>query len=118
MEAKKKCTIMGIPLPLFAILSVVILASMFTGALGDDMLSTMALLCVIGSILYEIGERIPIFNKWVGGGSMLAMMVPSYLVYINIIPEKYAESITLFYDGISFQTMLYLLFNGGVLVNH
>lgn len=116
MEAKKKCTIMGIPLPLFAILSVVILASMFTGALGDDVLSTMALLCVLGSILYEIGERIPIFNKWVGGGSMLAMMVPSYLVYINIIPEKYAESITLFYDGISFQTMYICFLMAGSLL--
>ncbi len=108
--------IMGIPLPLFAVLSVIVLAAMFAGALGDDILSTMALLCVIGSILYEIGDRIPIFNKWVGGGSMLAMMVPSYLVWANIIPAKYAESVTLFYDGISFQTMYICFLMAGSLL--
>lgn len=108
--------IMGIPLPLFAVLSVIVLAAMFAGALGDDILSTMARLCVIGSILYEIGDRIPIFNKWVGGGSMLAMMVPSYLVWANIIPAKYAESVTLFYDGISFQTMYICFLMAGSLL--
>lgn len=116
MEKIKEYKLMGIPAPLFAVLSVIILAAMFTGALGDDILSTMALLCVIGTILFEIGDRIPIFNKWVGGGSMLAMMVPSYLVYVWIISPKYAESVTMFYDEISFQTLYITLLMAGSLL--
>ena len=116
MGKLKNYKLMGIPAPLFAVLSVIILTAMFTGALGDDMLSTMALLCVIGTILFEIGDRIPIFNKWVGGGSMLAMMVPSWLVYVGIISPKYAESVTLFYDGISFQTMYITFLMAGSLL--
>lgn len=117
MEALKKYKIMGIPGIYFLIMAAVILLAMWKGALGTDILSTMALLCVLGAVLFEIGEKIPVFNKWVGGGSMLAMMVPSYLVYVNVIPQKYAESVTLFYDGISFQTLyICLLMAGSLLV--
>ena len=109
-ESKKKgLTVTGIPAVPFAIMFVIIMIAVYTGKLGDDILSTIAYLTAFGGILFEIGSRIPIFNKWVGGGSMLAMMVPSYMVFRGWIPQTYVDAVTNFYDGVSFQTMFICL---------
>ncbi len=106
---KKKLTIVGFPAVPFLILLAVILVADYTGLMGDDILSTIAYLILFGGVLYEIGDRIPIFNKWVGGGAMLAMMVPSYMVYRGWIPENTVEAVTNFYTGVSFQTLFICL---------
>ncbi len=106
---KKKLTIVGFPAVPFLILLVVILVADYTGLMGDDLLSIIAYLVLFGGILYEIGDRIPVFNKWVGGGSMLAMMLPSYMVFRGWIPENTVEAVTNFYTGISFQTLFICL---------
>lgn len=113
---KKEFTIVGFPVIPFAIMFVVIMAAVYTGTLGTDILSTIAYLTVLGGLLYEIGNHIPIFNKWVGGGAMLAMMVPSFMVFKGWIPEQYVESITNFYDGVSFQTMFICFLMAGSLL--
>lgn len=109
-ESKKKgLTITGIPVVPFAIMFAIIMFAVYTEKLGDDILSTIAYLTVFGGILFEIGSRIPVFNKWVGGGSMLAMMVPSYMVFRGWIPQTYIDAVTNFYDGVSFQTLFICL---------
>ena len=100
----------------FLIMTVITLAAMYTGNLGTDGLSTIAMLMGLGGLLFEIGNRIPVFNKWVGGGSMLAMMVPSWMVYKNLIPQAYVEATVNFYDGISFQTMFICFLMAGSLL--
>ena len=52
----------GVKLPYFAALAVVLLASMYLGGLGNDFLSTIAYLMVLGGICIAVGDRIPIFN--------------------------------------------------------
>lgn len=108
--------IQGVPLVPFLVMAAVILAAMYTERLGTDVLSTIALLMALGGILFEIGNRIPVFNKWVGGGSMLAMMVPSWMVYKNLIPQAYVDATVNFYDGISFQTMFICFLMAGSLL--
>ncbi len=108
--------VQGIPLYLFTAFAAIVLVSVFTGALDDDILSTMSLLFVIGAISYEVGKRLPIWNKYVGGGTMMAIMLPSFLVFMKWLPEAYIESSVNFYDTISFQTMyICLLMAGGLL---
>lgn len=118
MEEKKQKNwkIQGVPMIPFLVMAVVILTAMYTEKLGTDVLSTIAMLLALGGILFEIGNRIPIFNKWVGGGSMLAMMVPSWMVYKHLIPEAYVEATVSFYDGISFQTMFICFLMAGSLL--
>ncbi len=100
----------------FLVMAAIILVAMYTEKLGTDVLSTIAMLLALGGLLFEIGNRIPVFNKWVGGGSMLAMMVPSWMVYKNLIPEAYVEATTAFYDGISFQTLFICFLMAGSLL--
>lgn len=116
MEKIKKLKVLGIPaVPYFLILAVVLVA-MFTENLGEDLLSTIVLLTALGSILFEIGDHIPVFNKWVGGGSMLAMMFTSWMVYVNIIPEKYVVSVSNFFDTFGFQTLFICFLMAGSLL--
>lgn len=108
--------VQGIPLYLFVIMASLVLIGVATGSLGDDILSTMAFLFVAGAISYEIGKRLPIWNKYIGGGTMMAIMMPSLLVFLNVIPTAYIDSSVRFYDEISFQTLyIVLLMAGGLL---
>lgn len=116
MDKLNSYKIMGVPLGWFAVLSAIIMGSMYMGGLGTDILSTIAYLAVLGGIFMEIGNRIPIFNKWIGGGSMLAIMLPSWMVYVHILPEKYIESATLLYDEIGWQTFFICLLMAGSLI--
>ncbi len=118
METKafKDLKIQGIPAVPFLIMFVVVMVAVYTGTLGDDILSTIAFLLALGGILFEIGNRIPIFNKWIGGGSMLAMMVPSWMVYRGLIPQQYVDATVNFYDGVSFQTLFICFLMAGSLL--
>lgn len=88
----------GIPLYLYICFAAAVFIGMATGSLGTDLLSTMGMLFVIGMFFMQVGRRLPIWNKWIGGGSMMAIMAPSFLVWMGWIPEKYVQSATLFYS--------------------
>lgn len=108
--------VQGIPLYIFLIMAAAILISVYTGGLGTDILSTMAFLFIIGAISYEIGNKLPIWNKYIGGGTMMSIMLPSFLVFLKVFPQKYVNSSIEFYDTISFQTLyIVLLMAGGLL---
>lgn len=111
-----KVKIQGVPAVPFLIMFVLVMVGVYTQNMGNDVLSTIAFLLSLGGLLFEIGNRIPIFNKWVGGGSMLAMMVPSWMVYKGLIPELYVQAVTDFYNGISFQTLFICFLMAGSLL--
>ena len=115
-KTANKFTISGIPAVPFLIMLAVVLTAVYTQWMGTDVLSTIAYLLLFGGVLFEIGNRIPIFNQWVGGGSMLAMMIPSYMVYKGWIPTQYVEAVGNFYNGISFQTLFICFLMAGSLL--
>ncbi len=116
MERFKSMKIQGVPAPAFLVMFIFVMLGVYTGTMGNDVLSTIAYLLAFGGLLFEIGNRIPVFNKWVGGGSMLAMMVPSWMVYKGLIPETYVQAVMDFYDGISFQTLFICFLMAGSLL--
>ncbi|SES34748.1 2-hydroxycarboxylate transporter family protein [Psychrobacillus sp. OK032] len=92
----------GMPVVVYVGLSIPVILGVVTGSLGTDIMSIIGMLYVIGILFSWLGDKIPIWNNWIGGGSMLAMMAPSFLVYTKVIPEKYSEAITYFFDDMSF----------------
>ncbi len=112
-EGKKEFKIEGIPAKIYLPSALLVGAAFLTGSLDTDMLSTMAFLFALGAACYAIGERIPFFNTWIGGGSMLAMLLPSVLVYAGIIGEEYVEAATLFFDGAGFQNLFICILMAG-----
>jgi len=83
----------GLNLPMLIAFSVSIFIAMYLGILSKDLAGGIALMLSIGIILFEIGERIPIWNTYIGGGIVLIFLGASFLVYKNIIPKEYVDLI-------------------------
>lgn len=93
---------MGLPWWLCAGIIIVVFAAAATGALPTGLAGTMALMLSIGIIFNEIGERIPIWNTYVGGGIVLAFLGSAFLFTYKLIPEKYETAMTTLMDDSDF----------------
>lgn len=87
MEKVKKYRVYGIELPVFLFFSVVILASVFLNVLPVEMIGSIAIMFFLGIVLGEIGERIPVWRTYCGGGAVLAFVISGLLTYYNVFPE-------------------------------
>ncbi|MBQ7817897.1 MAG: 2-hydroxycarboxylate transporter family protein, partial [Oscillospiraceae bacterium] len=107
----------GVPMWLILCFVCIIYVATFTGLLpDDDMLAIVSIMFSIGFVLYEIGERLPIWKDYIGGGAVMAFFGAAALEYFGILDAKYAEAITFFYDDFGFQTIfISLLITSAVL---
>lgn len=84
-----------VPFALMAVLSTLILAS---GHLRDTgIVGAFALMWSIGFVLYAIGEKLPIWREYVGGGLIMAFLGSAVMVHFGLISpadsEYLAESV-------------------------
>ncbi|MEF7522147.1 2-hydroxycarboxylate transporter family protein [Erysipelothrix rhusiopathiae] len=116
MSEKKQLKFYGIQWPIMLAILAIGALGIFTETLGTDMPATLLVMFTIGIPLYEIGNRIPIWNKYVGGGIVLAFLGTSAMVYFNILPEVYVESIGNFTEKVNFLNLfIIVLITGSVL---
>ncbi|MBS4538408.1 2-hydroxycarboxylate transporter family protein [Clostridium sp. D2Q-11] len=112
----QKFKLFGMPVHVFAIFAIVIIAGMATGSLSTDLAGGFAVLFLLGIVFGEIGDRIPIWKEYIGGGSILAFLGAAYLVYKGILPEKYVDSVVVFMDDSDFLTLfISVLITGSIL---
>ena len=83
----------GMPLWLYALCSLIILAVMYTGALGTDITAFIAVCCVISILLNKVGKLLPIWNTYIGGGLLMIFFGTAVLKQFNLIPEAYVTLI-------------------------
>ncbi|MCD7906377.1 MAG: 2-hydroxycarboxylate transporter family protein, partial [Clostridium sp.] len=101
---------------LCGIIMLVVIAAAATGALSTDLAGSFALMLSIGILCNEIGERIPIWNSYVGGGLVLAFLVSAFLFTYNLIPQKYAEAMVMVMDEADFLSFFIIfLITGSIL---
>lgn len=116
MEQKKSFKPYGLPWYICFIIMAIVIGAAFTGALSADLAGTLAFMLAIGIIFNEIGERIPIWNSYVGGGLVLAFLASAVLFTYKLVPEKYAESIALIMDDADFLSFfIVFLITGSIL---
>lgn len=84
----------GLNLPMLLVLAIIVFIATYVGVLSKDLAGGVALMFAIGIILYEIGEIIPFWNTYVGGGLVLAFLGTAVLCYYKVIPEEYVELIS------------------------
>ena len=77
----------NLPWPIFAIISVVVLAAAYLGVLPQGMAGCFAFMIVIGTILNEIGDRTPIINSYLGGGAIVIIFGTALLDYFHVLPH-------------------------------
>ncbi|WP_367566147.1 2-hydroxycarboxylate transporter family protein [Lacrimispora sp.] len=92
----------GLPWWIAAVVFGIVMFAASTGALSNDLAGSFALMLSIGLVCNEIGERIPFWNSYIGGGLVLTFLVSACLFSYNLIPEEYATGIAVVMDEIDF----------------
>ena len=96
----------GLPTSLFfAILAVVCLVvflpnteGVVGGYLRNNFLGLFAVLSVFGILFGEIGDRIPVWNKYVGGGTILVFFMAALFGTYQLLPTEVLGDIKIFYS--------------------
>lgn len=106
----------GMPWWLAGAIAVIVLAAAATGALSADLAGCFALMLSIGLVCNELGERIPFWNSYIGGGLVLTFLVSAFLFTYNLIPQKYAEGMVMIMDDADFLSFfIVFLITGSIL---
>lgn len=77
----------GMPLPIYAFFAIIVLVCAYFNIIPNQMIGAVAVLFAFGILIGEIGERLPIWNKFLGGGAMLCFLAAGLLKYFNLLPE-------------------------------
>lgn len=91
--------IFGIPLPLFAIATLVLILSMATDTIPTGMIGALLVMMILGELMGFIGDRLPIVKSYLGGGAILAIFGAAALVYVQWLPTGVVDNVTQFMKG-------------------
>lgn len=94
----------GFSLPVFAVLMLISLIIVYVPFGGKELafmrpnfLIMFALLGIFGIFWGEIGDRIPIWNDYVGGGTVLVFVMAAVFGTYKLVPAPLLKSIKIFY---------------------
>ncbi|GAU76595.1 2-hydroxycarboxylate transporter family protein [Fusibacter sp. 3D3] len=94
--------IMGIPVVLFTVISAVVLGASFMDVLPQGMIGAFPIMMIMGAILNEIGNRMPIVKDYLGGGPIVVIFGSAALVTYGIVPEASKDIMVNFIKGEGF----------------
>ncbi|NUL43878.1 2-hydroxycarboxylate transporter family protein [Cellulosimicrobium funkei] len=107
--------ILGLPVPVFIVLSMVVLALAALSPASTGMTAAFAVTMCLGGILMWAGSKIPVFN-FVGGGVIFCILVPAIAQYFGIFPENLESLIDSFYSVSGFgEFVVAALITGSIL---
>lgn len=94
----------GLNFPIFLcmlVLAVVVVYVPFggkeSGFLRPNFLTIFGLLAVFGLLFGEIGDRIPIWDEYIGGGTVLVFFAAAVFGTYHLVPETVLKAIDIFY---------------------
>lgn len=90
-----------LPMPVYLVLALIVLAASIYGKLPADMIGGIAIMMVMGILLGDIGLRVPIL-KDIGGPAILSIFIPSCMVFYGLINPTAVKAITAFTKGSNF----------------
>ena len=102
LQEKDGYKIMGLSIQMFAIITAIVLGATYMGVLPKGMIGAYPLMMVLGAILDEVGNRLPIVRSYLGGGPIVIIFGSAALVAFNLIPESAITIMTNFMKGESF----------------
>lgn len=85
--AKKNFMLYGMDWRIFTIFGGAILISAYMNIIPNQLIGGIAVMFTLGIIFGELGEQLPIWNKYCGGGAILAFLACGILTYTNLMPK-------------------------------
>lgn len=99
MEEKKELTLGGLPWQ-HAIVAVILCAiPMYWGIQSSSLSGTLCSCFALAVVLYEFGERLPIWNSYIGGGLLMAFFGVALFKYFGLIPTEAIDNINRIISG-------------------
>ncbi|MDO4268896.1 MAG: 2-hydroxycarboxylate transporter family protein [Eubacteriales bacterium] len=102
MNKLKEWKIYGIDFPVFVFFAAVVLVSCYLEIVPNQLIGAVAIMFTIGIVLGEIGDRIPIWNTYCGGGAILVFLVCGLLSHLELLPEVVLLNAEGWMNGYSF----------------
>lgn len=113
---KETLKFFGMPWYIFAAVAGIVFVATMNDYLPSNIIGAFALLYTLGITFGYIGDRIPIWNTYVGGGSILAFLGSAFLVYKGLIPDSAVETVKIFMDTTDFLDLfIAVLITGSIL---
>jgi|SRR5699024_6617731 len=101
VSKKESIKIAGVNAPIFFALVVVLLIAIYMEILPENFAAGIFVAMVLGALFNWIGDQIPIF-KTMGGGSILCILLPALLIYLNVFPASLETVTDEFYNDVGF----------------
>lgn len=116
MSKLKEVKLLGMPLWMFLILLVVTWGVGMTESIPGDMVGALCFATVVGTFIGFIGDRIPIWKDWLGGGMLLTCLAAGAMSTFHLIPDSLVETLNTFNGSTGFLNLYILvLVTGSVL---
>jgi malate:Na+ symporter len=93
LQVKIQTRIGVIPVPLYLILALLIYFAARLAKLPNNMIGGFAVIMIMGIVLSEIGLKAPVL-KDIGGAAILALMIPSFMVFWNLLNPATLNAVT------------------------
>lgn len=94
--------IMGLSLPVYLILAVIVLFAAETEILPTNMVGALAVMIVLGSVFNMMGSKIPIVRSYLGGGAVFCIFASSALASFGVLPTSVVENCKDFMNSVGF----------------
>lgn len=89
-----KISFFGIPAHLYAILLAVVLVAHITDTIPNNIVGGFGFMFVVGALFGEIGKRLPIFNKYIGGAPVMIFLVAAWFVHADLLTQNEIDTVT------------------------
>ncbi|WP_298839460.1 2-hydroxycarboxylate transporter family protein [Clostridium sp.] len=94
--------ISGVSLPLYLIMLVILIIGIKLDKLPGGILGALAVLVLLGNLFYYIGNHLPIFKSYLGGGAVFCIFASAIIATFGILPSGAVKTVTIFVNGMGF----------------
>ncbi|CAM3614550.1 Citrate-sodium symporter [Vibrio aerogenes CECT 7868] len=86
--------IFGLSLPVFFFLLLITFIVHITDTLPKNIVGGFGFMFVIGALFGEIGKRLPIFNKYIGGAPVMIFLVAAWFVHAGLLTQREISTVS------------------------
>lgn len=87
---------------IFVIFAAIVLVSLYFNIVPNELVGGVAVMFTLGIIFGEIGEKIPVWNKYFGGGTIFTFLCCGIITYLGFMPQNAIEVSKGWMDDYSF----------------
>lgn len=96
MKKFSNVKIAGVSAPLYTALVIILAVVIAMGKLPLNMVGITFMLVVLGHLFYFLGERLPFWNTYLGGGSVFTLLLATILASTGLIPKSVVSATSSF----------------------